>query len=553
MDDLDYLKKGRTIYDFLEKQFPFLRGDFSTQGLLEGTLRFSTDQDFFVGPYKETYRNAVKTIRTNPSEYKKGEPDERMLLLASLYSMQSYDSNLPAFKTLDEYLDFTTKEENIINPKFADIRRRILSVGIQYLDPEELSTLRSNLLKGIYLPKARQVIRKKNEALGISGDTPEIRTILEIGNLVRDPLRLAEYDGIIERVRARGDDFEKKAVEDVITTYRRARVVQAGLLSAAPEDRAKAMSGSSLDVSRLLFGHKEIEQKDDSYTWTIDKFDFPKLILNEDVSYSPDGAADQKVIAISYGKFRYGTMHQTDGKPTVTSDLLELVGISRIGDDGKKDYYVLVPMDNQAYKTNGHFDISKYMQEQKKPKVSNLRKYGYFDEMYEFDVDRIPPELREFYASVFFSDIYLREAISKNYRFTGWIEMSESGKPQIKADDTMVGNAYDLEAARFAATHGTQDFTFSSLDAPAAFVEFYRLQNGIVDSILENERQGRTAEEINGIVIDNPRRRFRRKINVKKSLETRHIYLSNTSSNGIFWKYGKIKYNDSCMDWYNKY
>ena len=222
----------------------------------------------------------------------------------------------------------------------------------------------------------------------------------------------------------------------------------------------------------------------------------PVLILNETAKYSENGEADQKVIAVSYGRFKYNYLiHKDTNEASGSGSFMEVVGVSRIGKDGRKDYYVLVPFYPDVSlegKDTENFDFYQWLEEIKdkeNQKPVTFSEFGFMDETYAIALDKIPKDLREFYAQAFFSDAYLREVVSKNYRVTGSVTCSE-GVPKINASDkSEPGMIIDLEAARYAGKHDAEDLSFFKLDSEASFIEFYRYQDGIVRAILDKEKE----------------------------------------------------------------
>lgn len=478
IDELDYLESSKTIYDIIEKSLPIFNGDFSTSNLIDKLLVF--DDKLHVNEYKKIMEQAIEILRGSVDDLDDSgtvryettmDEEESETFLKRLKSFNTYHNTNPRYSTLEEYYKFTLADENIVNPKYTLIRQTLVRQALIHAAPEYIKSLRSMLISQAYMPVVLQT-NKKIMANGTSGEqSPEYEELKEIQQFTLRADRLYEYDNVLETMRERRDSQMEKAARAIVLDSKRVRFIRNELIKTIPEEKVEEFKKSGIDFSTLFFDHKESEKQNSFETWDIKEFEKPHLILNETANYTPEGSADQKVIAVSYGKFVYGLQTNQGDTPKISNGLVELVCISRIGEDGQKDYFVLVPF-------------------QGKQKNSSNTNKQYID-----STSVIPENLRKFYANIFFSDTYLKSAIKENHRFAGLVHINEDG-PTIEANDSYQGNAENIEAAKFAQNNYSVGYHFPPLATDYSIASIRGMQYRIVRDILEEEKKNKDNKEV---------------------------------------------------------
>ena len=161
----------------------------------------------------------------------------------------------------------------------------------------------------------------------------------------------------------------------------------------------------------------------------------------------------------------------------------------------------------------------------------NAREYFIFSPVTEKDLE--DPEIQKFFVDFYCSDEYLKQVVlGENGMYAGGIKKSEDGTCKIRFKENSV------RAAKMAKSiPGTTQLMVEPIDGSGTL----KVPGGY-------EFLG---QMLGRFTIQSYRRR---KVNyVKSNMEARNFLVSNSSCNGIVWYNGKIKYNNNCMDRYNKY
>ena len=490
LDELDYIGQDETIYDVLNKKLPILNGDYSTLNLING-LSLLGDSPLLTNEYKKIIKDSAEIIQNallpEENETKKMTAEEKENLLVNLQSLRALNNTIPVCEKMEDYLEYVTSENFIMNPSALLLRNIIIQEALKYAPDDYEKKIRKELMSTAYLPKYREFVKQQGvvRKQQVPQEQEEIQAIY---SFVLASNNLAEYDALLESMKTRMDFYNRKAIMAVACEAKRARFVRNALLETLPPERTETLKKEGLNIPELLFNHTEYKQNENSFVWDVKEFKNPQVVMDTTAKYTNDGSADQRVIAISYGKFAYGNIFQKDGRPTYVSDFMELVGVSRIGEDGQKNYFILVPFMNKEFEKDGTFDYQKYMKAQKNPDILPTINYGYNGEAYALNLERIPEEVRAFYANVYFSDVYLKNVIENNYRYAGMVTVNNH-MPQIEASDKTFDNSTDMEAARFAMNHFSQNYHFIPLKDDASFASLYSSQNRIIKEIMERTKQ----------------------------------------------------------------
>ena len=327
----------------------------------------------------------------------------------------------------------------------------IIDAAVQVIPDNELYKCKKMLLKYFYTPPVINEYKAKypNRAVEHCPEWEEIDFICK--TLTKDQEVLAEYDSYVEKYNAKMKEHEEREKLIAMCESKRKRSVISNIVSSlTPAEKNKAQKNG---IESVLFGDVDrTPSRKGTFEWGVQEYEEPRLLCDKLAKYSEKGQENQRVIALSYGKFKYGTMFKENKKPTITSNLMELVGITRLGKDVNNTYFVLMPFDDVTLKKDYDFNEEDKSKE-RQLLLGNKRldlKDTQGNDVHLVAKEKIPKELEDYYAKVAFSDEYLSAVVEDNYRFAG--NVIENGKtPRISASYT--GNAYDIEAAKYASKH----------------------------------------------------------------------------------------------------
>lgn len=105
------------------------------------------------------------------------------------------------------------------------------------------------------------------------------------------------------------------------------------------EHQVKKVLGSDFnpDMSHCKKGGK-------SYVWGAELYEKPEKLFVGESSY-PIEQINQEIYAYRYGAFSYGSIIKSNGKPTYTDNLCEIVGVTKIEKDGTETTnFVIAPL-----------------------------------------------------------------------------------------------------------------------------------------------------------------------------------------------------------------
>lgn len=450
MSAYDFLEEGKSLYDIIEKYIPLLNGDFSTENLIT-TLRDAGGEGSQARKWYNTEFNGISnkllsavqsSDRLDSAVQRKLSPEEEEKLLQRFNSIDVKSLRTRNLKTVDEYI--TCAKANIDDPEYQELRDIIVEQVFAILKSDNLYSFRAALLKIVYAQQAINLAHENNNEDDVK--------ILRFFQQHLDKDELLEYDTVLTGYRADIAEYRKSRASYYSNTAKRADFVKGKLKEGLFPEQIGDFKEFGLEYA-MLGDYKEEKLHQGDYVWKISRFDKPIVVLDEKTNYSQGGQENQRVIAVSYGKFEYGTMFNGE-TPTITGNIAELVGITRIGTrrDDVHNYFVLVPFDTFAIRDN---DILKRGERRK-----SLREFGLsLDEeeirdfqtkkrMYLVETSRIPEELKEFFTNVVFSDYYLGIITNQNYRYVGTASQYEDGIPRINA--SLLPKTPDLLAMQYA-------------------------------------------------------------------------------------------------------
>lgn len=463
----DYIGKGKTIYDVMDKYLEETDStkieDYSLPSLIKQMRSYFEENDIDQGhliPHQNQYIQILGKVIDNlkhainednlPSEKveKILSSEEKEELLGEFQKAAKIEGK-PEYDTIEEYL-----EEVKSNPfGFSDpfykrkgLTNKIIDASISVTSESAKNSMRHNLLFQTYGGYLMDRMRAKypDRAQVYHEDLREVEFI---HNIFIRPEKLNEYDNYVNEFNREMEQYMSEKAFSKSCQIQRLRFVTGEIeKSLTEEEREKAIEGG---INSVIFERPNtLPMRENTFKWELRQYEEPKVILDDIAKYSQDGKENQRVIAISYGNFCYSTMFNENHEPTMSSEELELVGVTRLGKDGNKNYFVLMPFKKSEFKkeselTENDKKISIFANGVKQELIDG--KSG--EILHLVQRERIPEDLRQFYAKVIFSDDYLENVISNNYRYAGAVANTDKGP---KVDANYVGHAVDIEAAKYA-------------------------------------------------------------------------------------------------------
>ena len=533
-DMYDFIGQGKSLYDILGRVGIT---DFSTTGLICNALKVSGSGDLDEIKFgNQTFDLVFEKITSGIDNVL--TTGEQFVTVTDFNNINPRKFN---FKTMDECVKYLKDNEHksVTSVKEKDITRRNVGFEQEYesllnvvvgsiikkyekaiedkQDPDGsiknfLLDNRNLIFKGAYYPRINNEIRKRfpNRATIY---IEEADLLMYAANTLVDKNKMGQYDDYIgaynEKIRAY---MEKQALAAKLGV-KRDRVIASELtLGFTPEQFKRAKEQG---IESVLFENKKRRpSREGTFTWSVRELREPKVILDTVAEYTPTGEANQRVVAVSYGKFNYGTMFNRDGNPTIASEALDLFGVTRMGKDGVHTYFVVAPFSELKLKTAAEF-VPGVDQERKfmlngreteiidhetQQRLDRLKKDGYSERssyyryvkergiMHMVLTDKIDPSQADYYAKVAFSDRVLEGAIESNHRFAGGVKTTQYGSG-ITLDSSYTYNPYDIEALmyaqRFPGRIGRR--TFENFEAYCKSTELMSKHLGIVRDVTKGE------------------------------------------------------------------
>ena len=486
-----YLGKGKTIYDIIDKYFNI--GNYSLDNLLN-VLRTIYDennpnyQDIYElsgRVYKEYFKvltdGLIDCLRMtgNPKYKNQVSKEEKQELLKKL---RQVSENGPKFDTINEYIYYARENmfndvyysamgtgKHSVNPELDEINKILLKAASEHASDETSNFIKYTLIKEIFCRHIKHYINQNTPYTSLRGNVkkpdptkdPEWQEINNIMRDLREKNDLRAYDETLAEIKRKSEEFAERQVTKILCMSKRRKVVEDELEKTLIVNQARKLSTQSLD-SVLFDSQDKPVPTESAFSWQVKEYKQPQIILDSTARYSPDGVENQRVIAISYGRFCFDTMFNPKGKPTISSDINEIIGVTRIGKDGPKSYIVIAPLFGRELK-----NINDILENDELASVPGIPRdiriidnYGL--NQYRFvRKERIPPEQSDFYSKIVFSDEYLSDAIEKNYGYIGSVsEISDEHarsalypnltSSALKVDATYKVNGTSIDAVKHA-------------------------------------------------------------------------------------------------------
>ena len=478
-DMYDFIDDGvnKSIYTILNEYHPFLKRDFSLASLINHIPDIeyvSSAKDIYIRDYQGIVNAFSKLLLEKTSTGQLFEDDgeeaskeESNRIFEELKDSCKGNSDCKFFSTIREYVEYAQK--TIQDPETKPLRDAVVKNAVDLLSPEDVYKHRERLMGMVYFAQAENRVKAMSPMRREAGQFPEWDRISAIKKILTRKNGLREYDEYYEEAskeikRAALEAMGKARVATVCKIKRASFAIRA-----LEPTKARYPKSNNEKMQNLFEKLKRMPKKEEN-SWSYSPLEKPELLCDLQANYSENGIENQRVVAFRYGRFKYGkTQNEEGGFYIDNTDVMpELVGISRIGKDGTKTYFVLMPpIDRIIYRPVNDktvdqgdrllkFTVTKDVEVptpsgkkrvEKKTVPTDVVDGKTGKKLNIFRNKDIPEELEEFFAKVYFSDEYLSSVIENNARYLGSVEQGENGPVIITSDEEKL----DLAAAHYAA------------------------------------------------------------------------------------------------------
>lgn len=505
-DMFDYIGDGNTLYDIVGR----MSGDtdFSTLGMITKALRIAHNSgDASVHFAKETYDYAFSRLTSGLDSYFSRE--EQIRIMTDIHgavpkkfstlsinevvkylndNKEKYNNSLASGNDISRNKAFEAEYETISEKVFGAVISKCEEDIKEGRDTDGqiaayLLDIRSKIFKGAYFPRINNEIKRRYPNRGtVPSEEAEVATFAAA--TLFETSKMAEYDEYLREYNEKVRTFKEKAALTTRLTKRRIKVIESEIvLGMKPDQYVKAKKDGYESVvfkGKRRRAKEARPGKEGTFKWSVRESAEPKVILDVNAEYSQNGEENQRVVAVSYGKFMYDTMFNKDGKPTISSEALDLVGVTRLGRDGVKTYFVVVPFRDIKFKPDRYFNpevdgpnerkifangvevpivdsfaaskLDEYKREGMRPLNTTYQAAIQGGRLRMLVSDKIPENKVDFYSKVAFSDAILSQAVDSNYRFAGIVMDTDYGTG-VTLDASYTFNPYDIEALMYASAY----------------------------------------------------------------------------------------------------
>lgn len=456
-----FIGDDNSIYDILKKYAGI--EDLNTVGFLKWFKKYATvcenkhiNKDWCKRNYTIIFNDLMDELRTSLSIQEKTNGikplsiEERDELLSKL---QNIDQNKRKLYSIGQYIELakeTNLQENYtengeIDPYYDELQNILLEKGVQVAREDELFPKIGAAFNILVINTARSNIRSMK--LDEQVEKEELKKIAFIEKLLRKPDELKRYNEYLKRYYDEVEAHKEKVALKIECEVKREDYVKDELL--LPMSLEEREISSKKGINNVVFRKsRSVDPKKGAFSWNVELSKNPELILDEMAEYSKNGVENQRVVAIDYGKFKYSTFFKSNGKPAFSSDNLHIVGVTRIGNDGVKNYFVMMPLEEMKLKKSSEVTQNdKRISFEVNDTPSPIMGYHDFEEYVFVETPKIPVSKKEYFSKVALSDYMLETATKENFRFAGYVKDTSKG---IKTDASDGAGAYDLWAAQYA-------------------------------------------------------------------------------------------------------
>lgn len=439
----EYIGEGNTLYNKIEEFFPALEGDFSTASLLNHFKEQYLSDSMADKSYKEIFNlissNLVNIIkRSEEGISNEITPQQEYDLLLELKSFDGESYRKDSFKTVEEYADYA--KYRIDDKDTKKIQEIIISFGIDFLPQNDKDSIRNLLLDTAYMPKINNFLKSKYSSEQRTSDKnrvsqevlrkrafendSKLEEIEKAYIILKNPKLRKIYDMYLKDYMQKQEEVGSRLMLFHKCASKREIVVTDEIKSTmGSREKNSAVLNKNL-LYPILGTPGSKRQQRGYYEWEFKEYDKPQVVLNSEAIYSENGIENQKVIAATHGQIRF----LKDGKNTITEELL---GVTRIGEDRERTFFVAVPLGTMQQITT--------------------------------------KEQEEFYSKIFTSDYYL-EQVERDYnRFAGTV-MQKQGKPKIVKETVNLIASDERDALNYAQNYngkyGSKETTLEDMCHP---------------------------------------------------------------------------------------
>lgn len=458
----DFLENNSTIYDVLGKYAGIT--DYSSAGVMKWLKEYSTvrkaknvSQAWCRQNYINIFDNLMDELSrsiTSTSEKDGIKPFPKDEIAIFLFKLQKIAPDRKKYMSVGQYINDVREalkngscfeESGEIDPYYDILIDLLTDKATEHVDQEKLNSSISTIVTGFGTAIARNNIKSLN--LGEDVEAEEVKKLSFIEKILRKPEERKKYDELLEEYNRELAEHKEKVALRLKCKAEREEYVRKKLIATMPVEEKVTASRNGVDSIVFRKG-KQVPPKEGSFSWSVDFSKKPEVIMDELAEYSKNGEENQRVVAIDYGKFKYSTLFQMSGYPSFSSDNLHIVGVTRIGNDGVKNYFVIMPLEGMKLKKASELtehDIKVPLRVNSKK--TSIRGYSDFEDYVFVKTPKIPDSKKDFYAKVALSDYMLEKSIQENYRYAGQVKETPLG-PGIDASDS--AGAYDLWAIQYA-------------------------------------------------------------------------------------------------------
>lgn len=460
----DFIGEGKSMYDFLEKYANI--GDPSPKGIINwfrtifDVQKFSGSVQSMHYEYSRIFASLMKGLeksmkidKMEDGIYPMSKEDEADLLSR----LQNADPERRKLNTISEYItlvkenNFTEKyyvKRGIVDPYYDSLNKILLDSAIKVGNRVEIEKSADAILHSVSPNIIKSNIREmyKDDSQFTENELQKANFVI---NTLGRPERKAQYDQILRKYHKEiQKNSEKLALKLECEGKRESEVLSEILGNKNPIENVRKRNEG---IDKLIYKGKPSRLKPGSYSWRVNLSKEPEVILDELAEYSPKGIENQRVVAIDYGNFEYDTFFRENGEPTISSNNLHLVGVTRIGRDGVKNYFVIMPTAEKQLKNKSELtEDDKVLNLKLNNKNAEIKSKDGLDKYVFVKTDKVPKSKAKFYAKYALSDVVLEKAIQENNRFVGYILDTKEGP---KINGSYKDFPTDVEAVKYAASN----------------------------------------------------------------------------------------------------
>lgn len=414
-DMFEYIGDGNTLYDKIRKYFPKLNGDFSTASLLNHLKEQQIpDMRLLENTYNENFElisnsliNAVK--KSEEGNYAEITPDKVQDLISELKGSDGDSYRGDIFSSIEEYVEYAKYKMNA--PDIKKVREIIINHGMNVLPEKKRDSIRTALLESAYLPKVNTILKASSQVK--PQNTESTRNFLNndsgLGevekayNVLKNSRLRKLYDSYLKDYMEKRKEIEKRLMVFEKCTAKREVVVTDAIKSTMGANEQNSATVNKNLLYPILGAPGSVNQRRGKYDWEFIEYEQPQLLLNADAIYSQNGIENQRVIVANHGRINF----KSGGKDNISE---ELIGVTRIGEDKERTYFVAVPRGSIQQTIKGQED---------------------------------------FFAKVFLSDYYLEQVENDYNRFAGTV-VQKQGKPKIVKETIGLIGSDERDALNYA-------------------------------------------------------------------------------------------------------